>query len=156
MSWNFFKDVTREEIVEALQLFSPGRVLKQILRPGALWMVKDEGEGPYIVAYLIQRDRFRNWGYQELREARGTPANCPLELLALAPTVLCLSWREAVHRFHEDHCKHPAIGEIWSLKHSRVPHIKIVQIEPSLKGLYLKGMVRVANSQLVRCLRRAN
>jgi hypothetical protein len=75
------------------------------------------------------------WGFQRLREGSHTPCNCPVELLILAPAA-CLEWRRAVYRFHQQHSKSPALGEIWTLKKAVVPHVTITATHPQLIGEY--------------------
>jgi hypothetical protein len=116
-------------------------------------MVKHSSETPpYIVCFLLTRDETGAWGYQELREATGTPLNCPLELLDVAPLKNRV-WRQRVVQFHANHSKKPAVGDIWSLKRSRIPHITVTQVAPQLKGHYAGELHTIKHSQLAQRLR---
>jgi hypothetical protein len=155
MSWTFCHGAKKSEIIEALTLFSVDRVLRHIERGNSLWMVKlGPDTPPYIVCFLLTRDENRIWGYQELREATGTPLNCPLELFDIAP-IMNRIWRQRVTQFHADHSKKPAVGEVWSLKRSRIPHIAVSEVAPQLKGYYAGELHTIKPSNLAERLRAA-
>ena len=155
MSWTFCYGSKRQEIIEALTLFSPDPVIRQVERGNTLWLVKQGPQAPYIVCLLLTRDEKRTWGYQELQEATGTPLNCPLELLGLAPTVNVV-WRQRVAQYHAGHSKKPAVGETWSLKRARIPHVILFSVSPRLQGHYAGRPYTIQRSQLAVRLRTAN
>jgi len=153
MTITFCVGASKREVVEELLGPNHDSTLSSIHRGNTVWAVKQGSSVPYIVCYLLapavnlhegsvkaadpEAKRFtsQGWGYTTLREGPTMPCNCPIDFLLLAPAVDA-QWRQHVRNFHARHTKSPVIGEIWSLKHSKIPHVTISAVKPHLEGTY--------------------
>lgn len=121
--------------------------VKHTLRGSHHWSVweKTPIEGKsyrFIRLDLIKVCRDGATGYKTMEESAGPRYyDCPLGYLKMVPRVTCQEWRNKVHEYHAAKKAHRAkldsieVGQVWSLKGSTIPHVRIVSLNPR-RGAY--------------------